>query len=167
MFGFFVGTASLIGLFYVLRRGRWHHGHGGHGYGHGWHGRGMRRSWMFRWLFQRLDTTPGQEKVFESAAEDLEGRVRQMASELEQLRRDAAKAMRGEAFDASAIRESFARQRAHLDTLEESVVGHLGKAHEALRPEQRQTAAELLENGPRGSRCGGHVGRGHGGWKYA
>lgn len=161
MFGFFVGTASLIGLIYVLKRSRWH-GHGRQGR----YGGGRRRAWMFRWLFQRLDTTPGQEKVFESAAEDLEGRARQMMSEVEQLRRDAAKGLRGEAFDAAAIRESFARQRAHLDTLEESVVGHLGKAHEALRPEQRQELADLLERGPRSARgghCAGHFGE----WRYA
>lgn len=178
MFGFFVGAVSLFGLVRVLKHG--HHGHFGH---HGHHGGGpdsaRRRRWMMRWLFQYLDTTPGQEKVFEAAAEDLEGRARQMREEFEQLRRDTSKAMRGEAFDAAAVRESFARQRAHLDTLEEAMVGHLGKAHEALDPDQRSRLAELIEEGPRRAmhgrwghgmrRCGGrgyghhhdHHGHGH------
>ena len=170
MFGFVVGTASLVGLIAVLRRGRggghhWHRGWRGHRHGiglgqqgHGRHGRDhghARRHWMLRWLYERLDTTSGQEKVLASAAEDLEARLRQMYSELEQLRKDAGRSVRGSQFDAAPIRESFARQRAHLETLEESVVGHLGRVHEALDEAQRGALAELISDGPRRSmrRC--------------
>ena len=51
MFGFLIGTLSLIGLIKVIRNGR---GWGGHGF----RGGGAKR-WMLRRLFQRLDTTPG------------------------------------------------------------------------------------------------------------
>jgi septal ring factor EnvC (AmiA/AmiB activator) len=151
MFGFIVGTASLVGLIAVLRKeryGGWRHGpgRGGKGAAHG-----GRRRWMLRWLYQRLDTTPGQEKVLAAAAEDMEARLRQMYSELEQLRKEAGRSLRGSQFDASAIRESFARQRAHLETLEESVVGHLGRGHEALDEAQRERLAELVQDGPRRS----------------
>ncbi len=110
---------------------------------------------MLRWVYTRLDTTPGQEKVLLGAAEDLEDRLRQMYSELEQLRKDAGRAVRGSVFDAGPLRESFARQRAHLETLEESVVGHLGRLHEALDETQRGHLSELISDGPRRSmrRC--------------
>ena len=70
MFGFIIGTLSLIGLVKVLRHGR--------GWGHGWHGGGYggRRNWMLRRLFQRLDTTPGQEKVITEAFEELQEKAR-------------------------------------------------------------------------------------------
>jgi hypothetical protein len=166
MFGFFIGTASLIGLFMVLRRHRWY-GHGWgwrHGNGHGGYGREARRSWLLRWLFRHLDTTPGQEKVFNDAAEDLEGRAREMRSELEQLRKELGRTLKLPQFDAATVRETFARQRAHMDTLEESLIGHLEKIHGALDERQRGVFAELIQDGPRRAmhRCGGYEARGHG-----
>ena len=116
---------------------------------------------MLRWLFRHLDTTPGQEKVFSSAAEDLEGRFREMKSELDQARKEIGRSLRLPQFDPSAIRESFARQRAHLDTLEESVIAHLGKIHEALDDRQRAALAELIQDGPRRSMRGCGYGYGH------
>lgn len=152
MFGFLIGVASLIGLVKVLKHGSLFGG--GHGYG-----RGFRRQGMLRWLFRYLDTTPGQEKVFVTAAEDLEGRARQMREELEQLRRDIGRSLRMPQFDAASVRESFAKQRANLDTLEESVLGHLGKIHEALDERQRGRAAQLIEDGPRAAMGFGCHGR--------
>ncbi|MBX5484053.1 MAG: periplasmic heavy metal sensor [Myxococcaceae bacterium] len=165
MFGFIIGAVSLFGLIKVLK-----HGHHGHDHRQGRDAR--RRRWMFRWLFEYLDTTPGQEKVFQAAAEDLEGRARQMREELETLRRDVAKALVSPTFDPASVRESFAKQRAHLDTLEEAVIGHLGKVHEALDEQQRARAAELLEEGPHAAmRCGrgwhGRHGRWHHGYRHA
>jgi hypothetical protein len=160
MFGFVIGTACLIGLFMLLRRRHWF----AHGYrGWGWGARsGGGSAWMLRWLFRHLDTTAGQEKVFSSAAEDLQGRFREMKSELEQLRKEIARSLRAPQLDPGGVRESFARQRAHLDTLEESVIGHLGKIYEALDERQRAALAELVQDGPRRSMrgCGGR-GYGH------
>src|ERR1700716_2737094 len=81
MFGFFLGTICLIALIGVIR-GRWWGGgwhgpaywrYGGYGrYSH--HGRGGGRNWrwgMLRNVFERLDTTPGQEKAILAAAADL------------------------------------------------------------------------------------------------
>jgi len=65
MFGFIVGAACLFGLVRVLRHAR--HGHFGH---HGPFGRfrgGFGPRMMLRGLFERLDTTPGQEKVIAAA----------------------------------------------------------------------------------------------------
>src|SRR5215475_12529685 len=79
MFGFIIGTVCLIALLKVLRRGYgygWSHGCGpcGAGYDGSHHGRfggGFGRRWMLRWLFERLETTPGQERVILQAIERL------------------------------------------------------------------------------------------------
>ena len=88
MLGFIVGFASLYGLVRVIRGGRgacggghlhgggwgghqrgWGgHSHGGHG--GGWDGgRGGGDFWL-RGISQKLDATPGQEKVIRQAMED-------------------------------------------------------------------------------------------------
>jgi Spy/CpxP family protein refolding chaperone len=171
MFGFIVGTLSLVGLVKVLRHGygwgRWH-GHGGYGW------RGGRGSWILRRLFQRLDTTPGQEKVIAEAFEELQSKARSIREELFKTRSTFAKAVRGETFDTEAVRASFDAQSAAVEELKKSVLASLQKIHEALTPEQRAVAGDLFEFGPRarggcGHACGGgarwsHHGRfAHGG----
>lgn len=168
MFGFIIGTASLIGLVTLLRRRHWY-AHGGWG----WHGErpgGGRRTWMLRWLFRHLDTTAGQEKVFNEAAEDLEGRMREIRSDLEQLRKEMARGLRLPQYDPSAVREAFAQQRARMEGLEEALVAHLGKIHEALDERQRGVLAELVQDGPRRAmrHCGGgYHSHGHRSWRTA
>src|ERR1700678_438436 len=97
MLGFIVGTVCLIGLVKTLRWGRYHRGGGGCGYGHhgggwgrrGWDGRGYQGdhdggwgggwggpSVLLRALFQRLETTPGQEKVIVAAYEEMRDATR-------------------------------------------------------------------------------------------
>jgi hypothetical protein len=97
MFGFFFGTACLAGLIFALRRHRWHHHH---------HGRGGRWSWRgrMRWLFERLDTSPGQEKVFVKAADELTEAFEKMRDELRNTRAAIAQALRGEQFDGTSLR---------------------------------------------------------------
>ncbi len=74
MFGFVLGTACLIGLVWVVRGPR------RLGSRYGWDSRrardeGERRGFggraFVRWLFERLDTTPGQERVIRAAVDDL------------------------------------------------------------------------------------------------
>jgi len=96
MFGFIFGTACLAGLFYTLRRGRWHH-HGGRGGRSSWRGR-------MRWLFERLDTSPGQEKVLVQAADDLTESFEKLRDEMSAARAAMARSLRGESFDAAALR---------------------------------------------------------------
>ena len=165
MFGFLIGTLSLIGLVKVVRHGRgW--GHGGFG-GRG----GGPRQWMRRRLFQRLDTTPGQEKVILEAAETLETNGRAVREAFFNGRADFAKAMTGEHFDTASVNEAFEKQQGAVDELKKAVLENLQKIHEALTPEQRKVAGELLQYGPRamhGGGCGGGRGRwggGHG--RYA
>ena len=157
MFGFFFGTACLAGLFYTLRR---HHGgHPGYGYGRhggrgGWRGR-------LRWLFERLETSPGQEKVIVEAADALTEAFAKLRDEMGPSRAAVAQTLRGEHFDASSFKEMNARHDALLEALRRELQSSLAKVHEALDPRQRRELADILElgwgygwRGHRGGGCG-------------
>lgn len=151
MFGFIIGTLSLIGFIKVLRWGR------GGRYG------GPRR-WMMRRLFQQLDTTPGQEKVVASAMENAERAMWQAREQLFRSRTQFAASMRGENFDGEAVNAAFETQQASIDELKKAVKEGFQSIHEALTPEQRNRLADLVEFGParmHGGGCG-HQRFGHG-----
>ncbi len=154
MFGFFFGTACLAGLIYTLRsRHRWgHHGHGRHGGGWSWRGR-------LRWLFERLETSPGQEKVIVEAADTLTEAFAKLRDEVGPTRTAVAQALRGEHFDASTLKEANARHDALVEALRKELQASLAKVHEALDPKQRREFADILEHGWgygwRGRRHGG------------
>jgi hypothetical protein len=155
MFGFFFGTACLAGLIFALRGRRHHWGH--HGYGH--HGGG--RSWRgrLRWLFMRLETSPGQEKVIVEAADALTESFAKLRDELGPTRTAVAQTLRGEHFDASTLKETQARHDVLLEELRKTLQQSLAKVHEALDPKQRRELADILEHGWgygwRGHRHGG------------
>jgi len=154
MFGFLVGTLSLIALVKVLRGGgRWGH-----------HAGGGRRRWAMRYVFEKLGTTPGQEKVIEEVADEVERKGRAIKEELSKLRAAAAASMRGETFDTAQAREAMDKQQTLIDELRQAAIAGMQKIHEALNPEQRKQVGDLLEFGPRrGGGCGGgHFGRGGG-----
>ncbi len=163
MFGFIIGTLSLIGLIKVARWGRYGYGRGGYG--------GPRR-WMMRRLFQHLDTTPGQEKVIASAAENAERVMWQAREQFFRARSSYAKAVRGETFDSAAVNEAFEAQQAAVDEVKKTVREGMQSIHEALTPEQRNRLGDLIEFGPQhmhGGGCGrGRFGHhGHHGYRPA
>lgn len=150
MFGFLFGTACLAGLIFNLRRARWHHHHGRHGGGRwSWRGR-------MRWLFERLDTSPGQEKVMVQAADDLTEAFEKMRDEMRTTREAIARSLRGETFDSAALSELDAKHDELVANLRRTLRTSLSKIHEALDPKQRRELADLLEHGM------GHGYRGHG-----
>ncbi|WNG38769.1 periplasmic heavy metal sensor [Archangium violaceum] len=157
MFGFVFGTACLAGLFYTLRRGRWHHRHGGPGR---WSWRGRMRG-----LFERLDTSPGQEKVIVQAADDLTEAFEKMRDELSATRAAVARSLRNEAFDSAALTELDARHEELVANLRRTLRTSLSKIHEALDPKQRRELADMLEHGWGYGYRG--YGRGCGGWRGA
>jgi hypothetical protein len=143
--GFFAGAAGAIVVLTAIRWAHWRHHHGSWKHG----------SWnLKRRLFERLDTTDGQEKIINAATEDLKARGKEVFSELEQLRKELGRSLRGSQFDPAPVRESFARQRALIDALEEALTGHMDKLHEALDENQRATLGELIKDGPRHSMRG-------------
>jgi Spy/CpxP family protein refolding chaperone len=165
MFGFIFGTVCLIALFKVLRRGRgWHPGWG-HGYGNygGWgHGRGAgfgyggvrggARRWFLRGVFERLETTPGQEKAILAAMDELRENRRLVQDEAQQTRSDLARAVSNGFIDDSTLEETFARHDRLLAQLRVAFVESLKKATEALDERQRKQVGEMLEGGRFGGR---------------
>jgi Spy/CpxP family protein refolding chaperone len=155
MFGFFVGAACLYGLVRVLR--------GGGSCGHGWHRRrgcdrwaghrrwgGHRRGGFFlHAIFDRLDTSPGQEKEIRAAADEVRRAGQALKDELSESRGDLARAFRSEAFDESLAAALLARHDARVDELRQSLVGALARVHATLEPTQREDLARFISRGPR------------------
>jgi Spy/CpxP family protein refolding chaperone len=144
MFGMLIGAACAVGLFSIARRARRARcGHGGYG---GYGRRGFRRGgWALRSLFERLDTTPGQEKAIVSALEELRANRDALREEMAHSRGDLAQAVRGGLVDDSTLEESFARHDRLLARLRVSFVEATRKATEALDERQRKMLGDLLE----------------------
>jgi Spy/CpxP family protein refolding chaperone len=114
---------------------------------------------MMRRLFERLDTTPGQEKVVIEAADEAQRVMWQAREELFRARGEYAKAMRGEHFDSEAVNAAFEKQQASVDEVKKTLKEKLQAIHEALDPKQRQVLADLIEFGPSRMHRGGWGGR--------
>lgn len=169
MFGFIIGFLSLAGLIMVLKGGR--RGCGGRGWhGGGWRGRrgrwghhdhdrergrhGWGRRGMLRMLFERLDTTPGQEKEIAAAVDEFVAKARELRGESRSSRDDVARLLRTETLDENILGELFGRHDEKLRDLQKAFADALGRVHQALDPEQRDQLAQLLETG-RGPGFGG------------
>lgn len=167
MLGFLIGTACLIGLVKVVRAGRcgsgygggcgsrhgrgWGHDHGHrHGHGGGWGGgpwaRGGSGFWL-RGVFERLDTTPGQEKVIKQSVDEIFEATKVARGELDRTRGDIATALRVGNVDETAMGELFARHDDALREIRKAFVGSIAKVSDALDEEQRKKLADLIERG--------------------
>ncbi|MEM9191201.1 MAG: hypothetical protein AAGF12_18610 [Myxococcota bacterium] len=102
---------------------------------------------MLRGLFERLDTTPGQEKVIRAEAERLRDVVYELRREVPAAGDDLGRAMRGEHFDETIFGDMFTRQDDRLRELRKEVVGSMARIHDALDEQQRKRLAEMLESG--------------------
>lgn len=103
---------------------------------------------MLRSLFERLDATPGQEKVFLAAAEELRRAREKVREEMATSRGEVAQALRGEHFDPAAIRNIFARHDLLISEIRNAALDSLSKIDEALDPRQRKLLADLIGSGP-------------------
>ena len=152
MSGFIIGLVCLWALLRVVRGRR---GCGPMWRGHGWRGRGWRgrggRYWMLRRLFERLDTTPGQEKEIRSAVDEVAEVAESLAGELRDSRGAVADAFRADAFDMDTMADLMTRHDDKLDSLRKAAVGALARVHETLDAEQRKRLASWLGRGPRWS----------------
>ena len=99
---------------------------------------------------QRLETTPGQEKVILSAIDGVKSEGSKVREELTQARAELAQALRSPVFDRAAIDEAFGRQDALIARLRVALTEGLAQIHEALGDSQRAGLAELVERGMRG-----------------
>ena len=160
MFGFIVGIVCLIGLIKVVRRGRHHHHFGGH---HGCHGPRHHRGWgrhhrggprrgpggpfgrrALHRLFERLDTTPDQERVIREAFDEVfaeGGKMREHARGLGDATRET---MAAELFTEDVLEQAFADQDAAIARFRESVKHGLKEIHEVLDERQRQELSSMM-----------------------
>jgi hypothetical protein len=138
----------------------WHHGWRGQdhfggddeGFGGGWRGRGRGFGggrFFLRAMFERLDTTPGQEKVIQQAFEDLREKGRAAKNDMKTARAEIAKAMRSASFDEVSVGTATAQVEAVMDSMRKAGIDAFAKVHEALDERQRGMFADFIENGPR------------------
>lgn len=141
MFGFFIGAACLVGLVAVARRGRrpyfGHHGH---------HGRFGGR-YFFHRVLDRLDTTPGQEKVIRTALHDLKQQAWDLRGEVKQTRSDIAAALRAPELDKALLDRVFAKHDEVIEKMRASALGAAEQVHGTLDEQQRRKLADLIESG--------------------
>src|SRR5947209_5240449 len=169
MLGFLIGAACLIGLIKVVRGGRrwgygppWmaHHACGHAAYddfgergwgrrGHGGRHGGWGRSIFLRPIFERLDTSPGQEKAIRAALDELRETARGLREEARGARADVARVIRGETLDEMALGELSTKANAAATTMRDAVESALTKIHAALDDEQRGMLADWIERGAR------------------
>jgi Spy/CpxP family protein refolding chaperone len=151
MFGFLFGAACLLGLTATVARGRHDHHCGGHrsrGFGRG-RGRGRGRYFLNR-LMDRLDTTPGQEKVIREAVETLMDDFHEARRDFRGSRTDVAQAIRAEVLDRASVEAIFDRHDQVIDRVRNSALDAFAKIHETLDQRQRKTLADIVESGPFG-----------------
>jgi len=130
-------------------RGGWDSGMGpscgGRGRG-GFRGFGVRA--LIRGLFERLDTTPGQEKAIVAALEELRESFRGAKDGMKGTRKDFADAFRRGPIDEAAMADIFVRHDTIISETRRKAVEAMGKVHEALDDKQRAEVADLIEQGP-------------------
>jgi uncharacterized membrane protein len=141
MFGFLFGTACLIGLVVVARRGR--HPFGFRRYHRHYRSRGLHH------VLAHLDTAPGQEKVIFAAARELEDRARESSRAFFDTRRELADVIRGDHLDEARLEETFRKHDATLGELRAAFSDALRKIHETLDERQRKALSDLVESAPR------------------
>jgi hypothetical protein len=145
MLGFFIGAVCLVGLIVVARRGRRFHGRGG------WHGRrGFGGRYFFHRMLDRLDTTPGQEKVIRSAIHDLGEEASGLRREVHATRGEIAAALRAPELDKALLDHVFAKHDELLERLRASLLRSAEQVHATLDEQQRKQLADLIESGPWG-----------------
>lgn len=170
MLGFVIGTACLVGLVKVLRGGgchgryghrrswrrgcgsgcgdggggSWHHGRWDRGDDEGERGFGAGGPIYLRGLYERLGTTPGQERVIQDAVSELKQAARKIADERRQTVKDVADAVRGDDFSTDKMGDAFARLDGAVETLRTAAFSALAKVHDALDEQQRKKLADLI-----------------------
>src|SRR5687767_7237922 len=115
MCGFLLGALALIAVFKIAKYARYGRcGGGGHhrrhrGWDRGWDRSRWRGGWM-RWLFEELDTSPGQEKSIHETVENLREHARETKAEFKKSVDDIVAALTSEEFDHERVGEAWVKQ---------------------------------------------------------
>jgi hypothetical protein len=146
MFGFLIGTACLVGFAALARRGHRHHFYGRGGCHRGRHGYAGR--FFFHHALERLDTTPGQEKVIREAFTDFKEQAWALRGELNATRSDVAQAIRAPELDKALIDRVFAKHDEVIEKLRASLLQTAEQIHSTLDERQRKHLAAMIESAP-------------------
>ncbi|MBI2395705.1 MAG: periplasmic heavy metal sensor [Deltaproteobacteria bacterium] len=109
--------------------------------------RGFRGFGWLGMISERLDLTPAQEKVVRQAFAEVRDVVRKQRGEIGQTRKDVARAVRAQSFDAVLLGDLFGRHDDGISEVRKAIVGALARVHEALDEQQREKLASMLEGG--------------------
>lgn len=113
----------------------------------GGHGGGIGGSFWLRALYERLDTTPGQEREIRAAIEELRERARDAKTGLPETRQNIGKAIAGDTFDESAFEAVSARFDATAEKMKDALSAALKRIHAVLDPKQRERLADIVGRG--------------------
>lgn len=169
LFGF-IGLVLLFKIARAYRRHRYfayggYYGGrcgGGGGGGHWEHHRrdpresgGPGKRFILRSLFERLDTTPGQEKVIARAFDELREALGSAKSDWNASKVRMADALRGSEFDHEAVGDAWAKHDTAFEAMRLKIATSMQEVHEALDEKQRKILADLIERGGPFSTFGG------------
>jgi hypothetical protein len=104
---------------------------------------------LLRGLFERLQTTPGQERVIVAALKDLRGAFKKAAEEQAKSARQLAEAMKGAELKTENMAEAFAHVDSATEAIRDATFEALARIHEALDERQRKILADLIGRGGR------------------
>lgn len=141
MFGFFIGTACLIGLVVTLSR---HHEHR-RGFGTG-RGRFGRYGFALGRAFDRLETSGGQEREIREALDELWEEARLARRDFRDSGEDVARLIREPELPAGAFDALFAQQDQVLGRVRAAGVRAFERIHGALDARQRDVLASWVES---------------------
>jgi hypothetical protein len=170
MFGFLIGTLSLLGLIGMMgshhhHRRAWAYGGGGCGRGGRFYGRRGHGPWSHggSWdgpadekmsdgfakaagevFKRRLGIDEDQEGIVDHALRDLKGAVKEAKDTIAASREEIAKAFAGEAVDDALLQVVFERHDEAVKKSRRDVISALKQVHAVLTPEQRARATEWL-----------------------
>jgi len=147
MFHVVLAAIGLFALVRVLRRVGYmrRFGYAGYGCQGGWHRFGGPRS-ILRSLFERMGTTPSQEKVILRALEELRGNRTAIVEEAKTTRADVATALSSGLVDDTMLDETFARHDRLIARLRVSFTEALKQISETLDERQREQLADFLRS---------------------
>lgn len=150
MHGFLFGMLGALSALWLARRvrrcgGGGYYGYDGHGsYGGRWRRRYRRR--MLYWIFERLETTPGQERVIREELERVFEQAHTTRQAMRGMGSELGAALRAESLDEKgAFAALAAAEGDSLAKMRETLAQALSRIHEVLDSRQRVILAELLE----------------------
>lgn len=104
---------------------------------------------LLRGLFERLQTTPGQERVIAEALRELRGAFKKATEEKAKGAKQVAEALRGDDFKVENMAEAFGHLESSVEAVRDASFSALAKIHEALDDKQRRVLADLVGRGGR------------------